>query len=116
MVRELQLTTKKKKNKKTKQEKRRQRFLHDGALVRGSKVSSVYSTATPPRRQILVPVLTTLIQCLKILTAIYSFFARPGLTTPPTSTLIFMDTHPSTSLDRASTGKLDATQVEFLFT
>ena len=58
MVRELQLT-KKKKNEKTKHEKRRRHFLHDGTLARGSKVSSVYSTATPPRRQFLVPVLTT---------------------------------------------------------
>ena len=59
MVRELQLTKKKKNKKKTKHEKRRRRFLHDGALARGSKVSSVYSTATPPRRQFLVPALTT---------------------------------------------------------
>ena len=43
------------KKKKTKHEKRRRRFLHDGVLARGSKVSSV----TPPRRQFLVPVLTT---------------------------------------------------------
>ena len=50
------------KNKKTKHEKRRRRFLHDGALARGSKVSSVYSTATPPSREFLVPVLTTVLE------------------------------------------------------
>ena len=59
MVQELQLTKKKKKKMMMKHEKRRQRFLHNGALARRSKVSSVYSTATPPRRQFLVPVLTT---------------------------------------------------------
>ena len=59
MVRELQLTKKKKKTKKSKHEKWRRRFLHDGTLARGNKVSSVYSTATPPRRQFLVPVLIT---------------------------------------------------------
>ena len=59
MVRELQLTKNDNNNNKTKHEKRRRRFLHDGALACGSKVSSVYSTTTPPRRQFLVPVLTT---------------------------------------------------------
>ena len=59
MVRELQLTKNNNNNNKTKHEKRRRRFLHDSALASGSKVSSVYSTATPPRRQFLVPVLTT---------------------------------------------------------
>ena len=50
---------KKKKKKKTKHGKRRRHFLHDGARVRGSKVSSVYCTASLPCRRFLVSVLTT---------------------------------------------------------
>ena len=59
MVRELQLTEKNKNKNKTKHGKRRRRFLHDGAHVRGSKISSVYCTASLPCRRFLVSVLTT---------------------------------------------------------
>ena len=45
--------------KKTKHGKRLRRFLHDGALVRQSKASSVYCTASLRCRRFLVPVRST---------------------------------------------------------
>ena len=46
-------------NKKTKHGKRCRRFLHNGARACGSKVTSVYCTASLPCRRFLVSVLTT---------------------------------------------------------
>ena len=58
MVRELQLTEKRNNNNnKTNHGKRRRRFLHDGALACGSKVSSVYCTVSLSCRRFLVSVL-----------------------------------------------------------